>query len=157
MNDYQQLKLSHESFSKILRKIHRRIYSLSFGILGISLLISQAFLHIFKNPSFFFSSSFWVLIAGLPLLGFQLKKGRKIEQKITETLLQGLNLEIAEKAGSYFTENVSFYQKQRKFILRAFPIWCLSALIIVWSRVILKFLGVLALNIIRQWHLSAVV
>ena len=141
MKSHQELGLSLESAMEILKKIHRRIYFLTFGILGISLLISQAFLHIFNNSSLFFSSSFWVLIAGLPVLGFQLKKARKVDQQITETLLQGLNLEIAEKSGGYFTENVNFYQKQRQFLMRALPMWGLGGLIITWSRVMLKASG----------------
>ena len=141
MCSYQELKSNYESFTQKTKKIHKQIYFSTFAILVTSFVISRSFLHIFKGPSLFLFSSFWILIAGLPLLGFQLKKWRTLDHQVSETILQGLNLEISKKSGNYFIEKANCYKKRRQFLLMSLPVWCLSILIIGWCQVILKASG----------------
>lgn len=141
MYEYQQLKTSYESSLQKLKKVQERVYLATFIVLVGSMVISQILLRAYKDPSLFMVSSFWMLIAGLPMFGFLLKKGKALDHQLYETILQGLDLEGPKNLGSYFAEKANFFKKNRQFIIRSLPMWCLNILIIAWSRFMLKSSG----------------
>lgn len=141
MYEYQQLKISYESSLHKIKEVQGRVFHATFILLVGSIVVSQFLFSSFKDPSLYRSSSLWMLIAGLPFFGFLLKKGKALDHQIYETILQGLDLEGPHNPERFFAEQANYFRRNRQFIIRSLPMWCLNILIIAWSRFMLKTSG----------------
>lgn len=134
-------KSSYETHLQNLISVQGEMILTTLAVLILSFVVSRALFHVFGSLTFFHYSALLILITGLLLLGYQLKKARKLEQETVNALVQGMKLEKESEQKKYFRDATKSYRKERKFIVRIACFLGLSWLILSWVKTILAASG----------------
>lgn len=155
MSEHCHLKSTCETGFKKLIVIQGSMNLIVFAVLIISFVVSRIFLQVFESPAFFHYSALWILIAGLPLLGHQLKKARELDEEIVTSLIQGVKQEKGHQKRPYFRDAIRSYRSERKFVVRLICILGLVGLILAWSGTILKASGASETDYLSNMRVSS--